>query len=122
MDSLSEKIDASCWRIATRLSVSGKADTGTIAYFDLHTRLVDLANFHRDVLRIDGGNEETVHHALAFIEEMLVSPLGGASQPALWFGTTLHTLMTIVYAKGKVQDGGKAFLKELSKSIKALQA
>ena len=90
-------------------------------YFDLHTRMVDLVNFHRDVIRIDHGDEEILHHALSFIEELLVTPATGSAQPAMWFGVTLHTLMTIVYAKGTVQDGGKAFLKELSKSIDVLQ-
>jgi len=121
MDPLTEKIDSSCWRISARLTANDSGSNGTLDYIDLHTAMMDFVGFHRDILKLENADEEIVYNALCFIEELLLTPVSGPRQPEHWFRTTLHTLMTIYYAKGKVQDGGKRFLKELSKSIKTLQ-
>ena len=125
MSSLDTRIEKVCWRISARLNAA--RDTGgevgsVLEYMDLHTKLVDLAHFHREFLRLRGEDEEAVYRAICFMEEVLLTPFSGAVQGEKWFYNNLQTLLAIVSGTGRMCRDTKRFLDDLQKGIEKMRS
>jgi hypothetical protein len=125
LSSLDTRIEKVCWRISARLN-SGKNTGGeagsVMEYIDLHTKLVDLAHFHREHARFRGGDEEVVYRAICFMEEVLLTPFSGASESPRWFYNNLHTLLVIASGNGSMCKETKRFLNDLTTGIEKMKA
>jgi hypothetical protein len=124
LSSLDTRIEKICWRISARLN-SGKPTGGEVGsvmeYIELHTKLVDLAHFHREYVRFRGGDEEVVHRAICFMEESLLNPFSGATDGAKWFYYNLHTLVTLAIGNGRLSGETKLFLNDLQTGLDTLR-
>lgn len=125
MSSLDTRIEKVCWRLSARLNSS--VDTGgeigsVMEYIDLHTKLVDLTNFHREYLRMQGKDEEIVYRAVCFMEEVLLTPYSGAQDSPKWFYYNLHTLIAVATGTGHMCRETKEFLNDLTNGIDKLRA
>ena len=120
MSSLDTRIEKVCWRISARLNaaVDSGGEVGSVMeYIDLHTKLVDLAQFHRDFLRFRDADEEMVYRAICFMEEVLLTPFSGTEQSPRWFYHNLHTLLTLATGRGRMCSETKLFLDDLASGI-----
>jgi len=120
LSSLNTRIEKVCWRLSARLNsaVDTDGEVGSVMdYIDLHTKLVDLANFHREYLRMQDKDEEIVYRAVCFMEEVLLTPFSGAATGPKWFYYNLHTLLALASGKGNMCNETKEFLNDLSRGI-----
>ena len=125
MESLDDRIDRVCWRLSTRLSQSRVPDNDAsgniVAYFDTHTKLCDIAKFHRDFIRMQGGNEEAVYRALCFVEEAVLTPYSGTDRGTEWVYFSLHILLSVVYPHRRLGCTALTFLDDLNAGIEKMR-
>ena len=120
MSSLDTRIEKVCWRLSARLNAAKDTagEVGSVLeYIDLHSKLVDLANFHREHIRFRDGDEEMVYRAICFMEEVLLTPFSGANAGAEWFYYNLQTLLALTSGQGTMCNDTKRFLDDLQNGI-----
>lgn len=120
MESLDNRIDKACWRISTRLS-GGGGNGGVMEYLDVHTKLTTLVTFHRDVMKVQGNDEEAVYRALCFAEETMMHPLGDPAREAERLMHALHTLLVLAHPRRGISNDASAFIDDLLAGLHKLR-
>jgi len=121
MDTLDDRFDKLCWRISTKLTQShGAARTtasGVVEYFDMHTKLCNVAKFHRDFVAMQGGDEEVVYRALCYIEQAVLTPYSGTNHDADWLHYSLQILLGVAHPYRQIGPDAKKFLDDMRRGI-----
>jgi len=96
----------------------GDADT----FFGLNQKLLDLARFHRNFIKLQYGDEEFLFRALSFVEEVMLPSISGPELTGNWFHYTLQTVINIGRPMlGPTGTDAYDFLNDMESGVKRMR-